>query len=411
MQRWFILLASGVILCQVSYINIWSLFQQPLLAYIPGSTISQVVLVYSLLLIFIGLTAPFAGRMMDKFGPRIVISGGCAAWALAWYLASFSSQMWHLYLTAGILAGIADGFIYTNCVVNVVRWFPDKKGLAGGVIVAFASLGPFIWKPIAMAYFDPSHPTAFYALSALIFLLTMVLLALFLSAPPTDYQPASSRQGNGAPPSAPLNTPSISPKGMVRDPAFYVVFPTFSLAVGSGAVMVGHSVAIAVNQLGLDLADAASTVTVFALFNLAGRLLWGALSDRFGRFICQAAIFALYCLGALALMRADTYLLFMAGCATFALCWGGSYAIYPAMISELWGSQHLGVNYGILYLLGPASGSLIFPRIAAQAYEQSGSYAQAYYAIIVIALISLVGMLWLQRQYKRTRLHKQKECV
>ncbi|GAJ62754.1 MFS transporter, partial [Edwardsiella piscicida] len=184
MQRWLILLASGVILCQVSYINIWSLFQQPLLAYIPGATISQIVLVYSLLLIFIGLTAPFAGRMMDRFGPRIVISAGCALWALAWYLASFATQMWHLYLTAGILAGIADGFIYTNCVVNVVRWFPDKKGLAGGAIVAFASLGPFLWKPIAMAYFDPSHPTAFYALSALIFLLTMVLLALFLSAPP-----------------------------------------------------------------------------------------------------------------------------------------------------------------------------------------------------------------------------------
>ncbi|WFO13328.1 MFS transporter [Edwardsiella ictaluri] len=193
MQRWLILLASGVILCQVSYINIWSLFQQPLLAYIPGATISQVVLVYSLLLIFIGLTAPFAGRMMDRFGPRIVIGAGCALWALAWYLASFATQMWHLYLTAGILAGIADGFIYTNCVVNVVRWFPDKKGLAGGTIVAFASLGPFLWKPIAMAYFDPSHPTAFYALSALIFLLTMVLLALFLSAPPVGYQPSGER--------------------------------------------------------------------------------------------------------------------------------------------------------------------------------------------------------------------------
>ncbi|XOO20044.1 OFA family MFS transporter [Edwardsiella ictaluri] len=397
MQRWLILLASGVILCQVSYINIWSLFQQPLLAYIPGATISQVVLVYSLLLIFIGLTAPFAGRMMDRFGPRIVIGAGCALWALAWYLASFATQMWHLYLTAGILAGIADGFIYTNCVVNVVRWFPDKKGLAGGTIVAFASLGPFLWKPIAMAYFDPSHPTAFYALSALIFLLTMVLLALFLSAPPVGYQPSGRGRENTP---VPLSAPRDSSRGMVRDPAFYVVFPTFSLAVGSGAVMVGHSVAIAVNQLGWDVTDAASTVTVFAFFNLAGRLLWGALSDRFGRFTCQAAIFALYCLGALALMRADTWLLFMGGCATFALCWGGSYAVYPAMISELWGSKHLGVNYGILYLLGPASGSLIFPRIAAQAYERSGSYAQAYYAIIIIALISIAGMLWLQKRQR-----------
>lgn len=395
MKRWIILLISGVILCQVSYINIWSIFQQPLLAAIPDATISRIVLVYSLLLIFIGLTAPFAGKLMDRFGPRIVVSAGCTLWALSWYLASFASQMWHLYLTAGVMAGIADGFIYTNCVVNVVRWFPDRKGLAGGLIVSFASVGPFIWKPIAMTYLDPLNPTAFYALSALIFMVTMVFLALFLVPPPADWQTIRMAQETTS--KAPIARYEASPKAMLRDPGFWLIFPTFSLAVGSGAVMVGHSAAIAVNQLAMSMSEAASTVTIFAFFNLAGRLIWGWLSDRFGRYLCQAGIFALYAPGAFALAQADTMPLFISGCATFALCWGGSYAIYPAMIAERWGNKHLGVNYGIIYLLGPASGSLIFPLIAAQAYERSGSYGLAWYAIIITALLSITGMFWLKK--------------
>lgn len=402
-KRWFVLLAAGIILCQTSYINLWSIFQKPLLAFIPGSTVSDIVLVYSLILIFIGVTAPFGGKLMDRFGPRVVVTAGCVMWTLAWYLASFATEMWQLYLTIGVGVGVADGLVYANCVVNTVKWFPDKKGLAGGIIVAFASLGPFIWKPIAMSYFDPAAPTSFYAFSAVIFMVTMVLLAPFVSAPPAGYRP------KGWTPPVEKKTGSAreaGPREMVKDPAFYAVFPTFSLAIGSGAVMVGHSAAIAVNQLGMTAADAASTVTVFAFFNMAGRLIWGYLSDRFGRYTCQAAIFAIYCIGAFLLMNASTMFLFMAGCASFAVCWGGSYAVYPAMTSELWGTKNLGVNYGILYLLGPATGSFIFPRIAAKAYEATGSYAMAYYSIIAIAILSFAAMIWLQKRSGTVRNEK-----
>lgn len=180
--------------------------QKPLLALFPGSTPSEVVLVYSLTLAAMGLTSPFAGRAMDKFGPRIVLIFGCIMWCVGVFLTSFATELWHIYVTYCLLIGVGDGLLYTNCVVNAVKWFPDRKALAAGIIATFGALGPMVWVPIALNLMDgASSVLDIYQGFAVIFVFSMLLLAFFV----VPRLPATSLKA-GIPPRLPARARASS---------------------------------------------------------------------------------------------------------------------------------------------------------------------------------------------------------
>lgn len=207
MKRWLILLFAGIIVAGTAFLNIWSIMQKPLLALFPGSTPSEVVVVYSLTLGMMGLTAPFAGRAMDKFGPRIVLIVGCVMWCVGVYLTAFATELWHIYVTYCLLIGVGDGLLYTNCVVNTVKWFPDRKALAAGVIATFGALGPMVWAPLAMHFMDGAENVlSIYTNFGIIFVFTMLLLAFFVVPPRKATDPP-----DGIPPRLPPARASLCP--------------------------------------------------------------------------------------------------------------------------------------------------------------------------------------------------------
>lgn len=402
MKRWIILLFAGCIVGGTAFLNIWSIMQKPLLAHFPGSTPSDIVLVYSLTLLVMGLTAPFAGRLMDKFGPRVILIAGCAMWAGGCYLTSCTTELWQIYITYCLIMGIGDGLLYTNCVVNTVKWFPDKKAFASGVIVTFGALGPMVWTPLAMDFMaKAANVMDIFSTFGIIFIFCMLLLSFFVVPPAPGYAPAGwnpARQAGGVA----SRVPDKGPLGMVSDPAFYAVVLTFMFGVGTGGMMVGHSAAIGVNQIGMTPAVAASTVTVFALCNAAGRIILGWCSDRFGRFVTQGCIFIVYILGANVLNIAATTPVFMLGCGFIAFGWGGTWAAYPAIVSDLWGSKNLGANYGIVFI-GASIGGYVYPKIAAMAVESTGTYTLAYFAAMGFAAVGVLAIWWLSRQAQARR--------
>lgn len=400
MKRWLILLFAGIIVGGTAFLNIWSIMQKPLLALFPGSTPSEIVVVYSLTLGMMGLTAPFAGRAMDKFGPRIVLIMGCVMWCVGVYLTSFATQLWHIYVTYCLLIGVGDGLLYTNCVVNTVKWFPDRKALAAGVIATFGALGPMVWAPLAMHFMNGApNVLSIYTNFAVIFVFSMLLLAFFVVPPAEGYKPEGwdpSQSKTGA--KLALADKGIS--GIVRDPVFYAVVLTFMCGTGTGGMMVGHSAAIGINQIGMTPEVAASTVSVFALCNAAGRIILGWCSDHFGRFLTQGCVFLVYILGALVLNIASSTPLFMAGCGLIALGWGGTWASYPAIVSEFWGPRNLGANYGLVFI-GASIGGYVYPKIAAVAVETTGTYTLAYFCAMGFALFGIAVVYWMSSVYAR----------
>lgn len=395
MKRWLILLFAGIIVGGTAFLNIWSIMQKPLLAHFPGTTPSDVVLVYSLTLMVMGLTAPFAGRLMDKFGPRLVLLVGCAMWAGGCYLTAYTTALWQVYITYCVIMGIGDGLLYTNCVVNTVKWFPDRKALASGVIVTFGALGPMLWGPLALRLMDgATNVMDIFSTFGIIFVFCMLLLAIFVTPPPDGYKPEGWDPSQSKNELGKLTVPDRSLSDMIRDPAFYGVVLTFMFGVGTGGMMVGHSAAIGVNQIGMTAAVAASTVSVFALCNAAGRIVLGYCSDNFGRFRVQGAIFCVYILGANVLNMATTTPMFMLGCGFIAFGWGGTWAAYPAIVSEFWGQKNLGANYGLVFI-GASIGGYVYPKIAAVAVESTGNYTLAYICAMAFAAVGVGVIYWL----------------
>ncbi len=401
MKRWLILLFAGVIVAGTAFLNIWSIMQKPLLALFPGSTPSEVVLVYSLTLAAMGLTSPFAGRAMDKFGPRIVLIFGCIMWCVGVFLTSFATELWHIYVTYCLLIGVGDGLLYTNCVVNAVKWFPDRKALAAGIIATFGALGPMVWVPIALNLMDgASSVLDIYQGFAVIFVFSMLLLAFFVVPPAPGYKPEGWDPSKAASKGKGIILSHKGISGIVKDPVFYAVVLTFMCGTGTGGMMVGHSAAIGINQIGMTPAVAASTVTVFALCNAAGRIVFGWCSDNFGRFITQGCVFLIYIIGANVLNIATTTPMFMIGCGLIACGWGGTWASYPAITSEFWGPENLGANYGLVFI-GASIGGFVYPKIAGYAVETTGHYTLAYICAMAFAAAGIVIVYWMSTMYKK----------
>lgn len=403
MKRWFILLCAGLLVAATAFLNIWSIFQKPIMALFPGSTPSQIVLVYSLTLFMMAVVSPFGGRLMDKFGPRNILVLGCVLWAGGCYLNSMVTEVWQFYITYCLVMGIGDALIYTNCVVNTVRWFPDRKALASGIIVTFGALGPMAWTPMALRFLGDNANLANVFTSFGIFFAAFIVLALFVAPPPAGYRPAGWTPAGKTNDSAARDVRDIrdvGPRAMFRDPAFYAVVLTFMCGTGTGGMLVGHSAAIGINQIGMTAALAAQSVTIFALCNAAGRIILGYCSDHFGRYVTQGSIFVVYMLGAGVLYLASSPAMFFLGCGIIALGWGGTWASYPAITSEFWGTKNLGMNYGLVFI-GASIGGFVYPKIAAHAVETTGTYTLAYLCAAAFALAGVLIIMWMSREARK----------
>lgn len=402
MKRWIILIFAGVVVGSTAFLNIWSVFQKPLLSHFPGSTPASIVMVFSLTQLVMGITSPIAGRLLDKFGPKQVMIAGGIFFTLGCYLSTFATEVWHLYITYSLILGIGDGLLYTNCVVNTVKWFPDRRALASGFIVTFGALGPMVWIPLFMQFSGSvDNIMQVFPYFALVLVFSMILLTFFISPPPAGYMPKGwdpsmiKKSVSGK-----ATVPDRNTKQMVRDPIFYVTALAFLFGVGTGSMLVGHSAAIAVNQIGMTPAMAAQTVTVFALCNACGRIVLGYCSDKFGRFLVQGSIYVLYIFAANVLNIATTTPMFMLGCGLVAFGWGGTWAGFPAITSEIWGTKNLGANYGLMFI-GAALGGFFYPRMAAVAVQSTGNYTAAYMAAMGFAALGIVMMVGLSKYIKK----------
>src|ERR1700680_804363 len=116
---------------------VWALFTQPMTAAL-GSTLAELQITFSILIVVQTFLSPWQGVLVDRFGPRLLLSTGGAITGLSWILAAHASSLTMLYLTYGLLGGIGTGIVYVGVIGHMVQWFPDKRGLATGLVGAGA---------------------------------------------------------------------------------------------------------------------------------------------------------------------------------------------------------------------------------------------------------------------------------
>jgi OFA family oxalate/formate antiporter-like MFS transporter len=397
MSRWWVVAGALVIQVSLGAVYIWSVFQTPLKAVFESWTETQVTLPAQVLLGAFALAVVFGGRIQDRLGPRIVAtSGGIilgAGMILATFTGNFSSNtalIW-LLLTFSVMGGIGIGSAYVCPIATCVKWFPDKRGLVTGLAVAGFGAGAFFFAPLAKGLISGGAyellGVKFFTLPSIgvfntflvlgvIFLIFVVAGAQLMRNPPAGYVPAGWKPPQAAAPGT-SNKVDLAPSEMLRTRTFWLLWVTYFAACLGGLQIIMKASPIwqsfslgavtppvFLKEFGLVATAAAMAVSIIAIFNSTGRILWGIVSDSIGRKITLIAMFLLTGIALLILDFLRPYPLFLAGVSLVGLCFGGFLALYPALTADYFGTKHIGVNYGWMFTAYGAGG-IVGPYLAA----------------------------------------------
>jgi OFA family oxalate/formate antiporter-like MFS transporter len=390
---------AGALVIQISLgaVYIWSVFQTPLKSVFEGWTETQVTLPAQILLAAFALAVVFGGRIQDRLGPRIVATAGGivlgAGMILAKFTGNFSSGgalIW-LLVTFSILGGIGIGAAYVCPIATCVKWFPDKRGLVTGLAVAGFGAGAFFFAPLAKGLiaggpYELLGAKLFvlpavgvfntFLVLGVIFLVCVVAGAQFLRNPPAGYIPAGWTPPQSEAAGAVVKA-DLAPTEMLRTPTFWLLWVTYFAACMGGLQVIMKASPIwqsfslgaltppvSAVDFGLTATAAAMAVSIIAIFNSTGRILWGIVSDSIGRKITLIGMFVLCGISLLALDFLRPYGLFLTGVSLVGLCFGGFLALYPALTADYFGTKHIGANYGWMFTAYGAGG-LVGPYLAA----------------------------------------------
>ena len=370
-----ILIPAVLIQLCLGSIYAWSKFQTALNsasgAYVWEKLLTQLPFTFGLA--FFAIAMIFAGRWQDRVGPKKVATIGGILLGVGYLLAGFvdiitqGDQLlgfiW-LALTYGVISGIGIGFAYVCPIATLVKWFPDYKGLITGVAVAGFGLGAFfllyIEEFLILSVGNGRIGLAFWILGILFFL-TVVISAQYLKNPPKGWIPP------GFTPKQTKMTikgkKDYEPKEMVRTAQFWLLWGMFILAASAGLMTIGNVTSFIGQKLEtqgiLEYSVLAVTAgSLLAIFNSAGRIVWGAVSDRLGRIFTMIIMFGTLGIAMFFFGIQTEYLFLLIGACTIGFCFGGNFALFPSATDDYFGTTNLGRNYGIVFTAYGIAGAL-----------------------------------------------------
>ncbi len=373
-RRIFVVIGAVLVQVCLGAIYSWSLYNQPLNDQY-GWDKNAIIMAYSIAIFVFAFTTMFSGRLYDSMGPRKITFIGALFYGGGMILSAFATELWMIYISYGLIAGIGIGFAYVSPLSTCVKWFPHHKGFITGVAVGAFGSGSLVFKAIIEYLLRTVGVNQTFIYLGVIFMLLVLGGGYLLVLPDeSDEDPTKDTKGH------------MTPKEMLKTGRFYFIWPMYLLASMPGLLVIGLAKDIGTELVGLSATTAAGAVGIIALFNAGGRLVWGSVSDRMGRVNVLIAIFIITIVSLLvkALVPLNGVIYF-ASLIGITFSFGGFLSVFPAMTSELFGVEHLGANYGIVFqAYGIAA--LIGPLINGG----SSSYIQTF---LVAAGFGLAGLI------------------
>lgn len=258
-----------------------------------------------------------------------------------------------LYITAGVIVGAADGIAYITSLSNCIKWFPEKKGLISGISVGAYGTGSLVFKYINGSLISSNGVSETFLYWGIIVMILILVGAQLLKDAPV----ISSLTNNNS------EKNEFSVREMLKTKEAYFLFLIFFSACMSGLYLIGIVKDIGVQLAGLTPSIAANAVAMVAIFNTAGRIILGALSDKVGRLNVVIFTLIVTTISVLVLSFIQlSFTTFFACVASISFCFGGNITVFPTIVGEFFGSKNQTKNYGIIYQgfgFGALSGSFI----------------------------------------------------
>lgn len=413
-NRNLVILGALIVQLCLGSIYAWSFFQTalnggspPVGAYQWPSFFSQ--LPFAAGLASFALFMIFAGRWQDRVGPRKVATVGGVLLGAGYILAFFVDQVAgsdavlgtiYLIITYGIIGGAGIGFAYVCPIAALVKWFPDKKGTITGIAVAGFGAGALVFgyvEQYLLNLFDvPTTASIGMPMLVLgaVYLVLVVLGSQLLTNPPEGWlpagytPPATIADGAGT---------SMMPGQMIRTSTFWLLWLMFVFAATAGLMTLGNvkSASLAIDPL----TDAVVIVGVMSLLNAAGRIVWGATSDKLGRENTMILMFLFLAVGMFTFAYMSTiaisWIAVMAIASLIGFCFGGNFALFPSATADFFGSKNVGKNYGVMFTAYGIAG-ITGAFVAGPIVDATGSYFMAFIVTGILAIIAILFTLVLK---------------
>lgn len=390
---------------------IWSVFQTGIANSLFGGDNASASLAYSLLLAFLTIGSVIGGKLTHKITIRYVVMIGGFILSTGFFLSGLVTPgaPWLLWLTYGVMGGIGMGFAYTPTIACAQRWYPDKKGLVTGLIVASLGFGGVIFTPIVEALIKTfggqgvGELKTFMVLSG-VFLIVCTLGSLLIKSPSAEFIAKHATKMGVA-----TKTPtSLMPGQILRKPQFYMLTLSMMLACMGGLMMIGFAKPIAVAR-GMG-SIAVVGVMLITLSNALGRLTWGFISDKIGRKYTLLILLSGTALISLLVNFAGGYWIFVL-ISLIGFFYGGLLSNYPALTADLFGPVHMAMNYGMVLLgfgVAAVSSSYIAGYYKNLAAKDISLMAPDFTIAAGCAVVSLVLMIFITRSKEPQKSSLQK---
>ncbi|HWY94082.1 MAG TPA: oxalate/formate MFS antiporter [Steroidobacteraceae bacterium] len=387
-SRWMQLILGLICMMAISSPQyVWTLFTKPLMAQI-GVSLTQLQVTFSIFIVLQTFLSPLQGYLIEKFGPKLLLATGAVMTGLSWVLASSAETLRSVYLTYGVLGGIGTGIIYVGIVGLMVAWFPDRRGMAAGVVAAGYGMGAVLSTfPVTTSIAKLGYqPTLLHF--GLIFGAVAFLAALGMKQPPKDWMAdyiARNRKTQGQ-----------KSGEMLRTPVFWLMFLMMTMMSTSGLMVISQMASFSrdfgiVDATILGVGALPLALTLDRITNGLTRPFFGWVSDRIGR---ERTMFMAFGLEAMAmtlwLLTRQDALLFVLFSGIVFFGWGEIFSLFPSTLTDTFGEEHATTNYGFLYM-AQGIGSIFGGPLAARLHEASGSWIPVF--AVVISLDVLTALL------------------
>jgi len=409
-NRWLIAASAVGIHISIGSAYAWSVFTNPL-ANQYGWDTTEISLAFSIAIFFLGFSAAFMGKFVEKHGPRksgmlsaLFFGVGVAGSGLA----TLMESLYMLYLFYGVIGGIGLGIGYIAPVSTLVKWFPDHRGLATGMAIMGFGFAALLSGPAAASLIDGVGISATFFTLGAIYFVVMTLASQYLAPPPEGWVPKGFKEkeqnGKGK---IKADLSYLTANEAIKTRRFWMLWTMLFLNVTCGIAIIAVASPMAQEITGMSSVAAAAMVGVMGLFNGGGRLGWATLSDYIGRPNVYTVFFVIQIIAFFLLPTASSVILFQILLFAIVSCYGGGFSSIPAYIGDLFGTKQLGAIHGYI-LTAWAMAGVAGPILLSLIYDSTNSYNVTMFIFGIIFIIAFILSIWIRKDIRRLKILQEK---
>jgi MFS family permease len=375
-NRWLIPVAAVAVHICIGSVYAWSTFNRPIKALFPNdpSWFSPPYTTFSTALVLLGLTAAFGGTWVERRGPRAAATAAAILFGTGLILGGIGlalRQSWLVFLGMGVVGGMGAGLGYIAPVSTLVKWFPDRRGMATGMAIMGFGAGAFLAGYLNVYFMNQLGVAKTVIALGVAYFIIMMVGASIIRRPPAGWKP----QGWTAPVNVDkmITDRNLSRNAAIQTVQFYLLWGILFINVTAGIGILAQASPMMQDLFQRTALEAAAVVSLISLFNAGGRFFWASCSDYIGRrntylvfFVVQVALF----LTIPGFAARGQWVLFEAALFVVFTMYGGGFATIPAFLADMFGAENVGAIHGVILTAWSAAaivGPVIITELSSRA--------------------------------------------